>query len=430
MEVPLKLLIVDDDKVDRMLVRRAIKAANVQADITEACDCAAAITALKAETFDCACLDYRLPDGNGLDLVQRIRAEAIACPLIMLTGQGDEQVAVQLMKAGATDYLVKSQISPERLAQTLFSAIRIYQAEQQAELSNRQLQESYGLLILKNQELEQQRQQIQEKNLLLQQNIAEREQMALQQQDFIAHLTHDLRTPLFASDTMLKMFQREIFCPLPEDMHHSISAMIRSNRNLIQIVDALLEVHCYEAGVKKLNFMPCDLWKISIEVIQELLPLAEEKGIALQIEGIDPEKMDIEPRLPTVQGDYLELRRMMTNLLGNSIKFTDSGFVALRFFVVPTADPMTASDGNSGWLVLEIEDTGYGMSEDEQANLFERFRKGRHKQSGSGLGLHLAYRIVQVHRGNIDVHSELEHGSIFTIRLPIQEQLRDSVAQF
>jgi signal transduction histidine kinase len=410
METALNLLIVDDDEVDRMAVRRALKSADVQAILTEACDAAEALATLQRAPFDCVFLDYRLPDQDGLALVQAIRAAGIQAPLIVLTGQGDEQIAVDLMKAGANDYLSKSKISPGRLAQMLRNALRLYQAEQQVAQASQQLQESYTLLVQKNEALEQQQQQIQAQNLQLQQSIAEREQMMLQREDFIAHLTHDLRTPLFASDTMLKMFQKEAFCPLPPDMHRAITAMIRSNQTLMQIVDTLLEVHSYEAGVKTLTLMPCNIGKLAREVLQELVPLAQEKGIDLRLQGgSEPNHAE-----PIVQGDYLELHRMLINLVGNSIKFTETGSIKLRV----TPGCTSVLDASKAWVLIDVQDTGYGMSEAEQATLFERFRKGTHKQAGSGLGLHLVYRIVQAHHGRIEVCSAVGQGSLFTISLP------------
>jgi signal transduction histidine kinase len=218
---------------------------------------------------------------------------------------------------------------------------------------------------------------------------------------------------------MLKMFQKEVFCPLPEEMHQAIAAMIRSNRNLIHIMDALLEVHCYEAGMKTFNFIPCDLWAISHEVVQEIQPLAEQKGIALTLACDDTSSHS--NTFAKVQGDHLELRRMITNLLGNSIKFTETGSVELR--LKPTTQ---AGQGNSelpqDWLILEVQDTGFGMTDEEQETLFERFHKGTHKQSSSGLGLHLVQRIVQIHQGSIEVESELGKGSLFTVRLPVESQ--------
>jgi len=142
MEETVKILVVDDDEVDRMAVRRALKAAGVQMDLSEVRDCQAAITALQQQQFDCVFLDYRLPDGDGLSLVQQVRSLRIAVPLVVLTGQGDEQIAVQVMKAGAYDYLSKAKVSPDSLYQILRHAIRVHEAEMQTAVANQKLKES------------------------------------------------------------------------------------------------------------------------------------------------------------------------------------------------------------------------------------------------------------------------------------------------
>ncbi|WP_104545530.1 PAS domain S-box protein [Chroococcidiopsis sp. TS-821] len=142
MEETLKILIVDDDEVDRMAVRRALRAAGVPNELLEVSNCAEAIATLQTQEFDCVFLDYFLPDGNGLNLVQQLRALDITVPLVVLTAQGDEQIAVQLIKAGAHDYLAKANISPENLAQVLRQTIRVHRAEQAAALANERLRES------------------------------------------------------------------------------------------------------------------------------------------------------------------------------------------------------------------------------------------------------------------------------------------------
>ena len=174
----LKILIVDDDEVDRMTVRRALKSAGVLVEVYEAEDCAAALEKLsisqdeivaarlfkqeefqkfsEAENtenslfsnqifdckFDCVFLDYGLPDGDGLTLVQDIRKVGFKVPLIVLTGQGDEQIAVELMKAGASDYIVKGKLSSDSLSRSLQNAIRVYSAESQAFHTSQKLKES------------------------------------------------------------------------------------------------------------------------------------------------------------------------------------------------------------------------------------------------------------------------------------------------
>jgi signal transduction histidine kinase/DNA-binding response OmpR family regulator len=128
----LKILVVDDDDVDRMAVRRALKLSGLEATVTEAEDADGALKRLAREHFDCTLLDYRMPGSDGLDVVRAARERGILVPFIMLTGFGDEQTAVELMKAGAADYIPKSSLTPERLALSLRGVLRIHQAEIEA----------------------------------------------------------------------------------------------------------------------------------------------------------------------------------------------------------------------------------------------------------------------------------------------------------
>lgn len=150
MEETVKILVVDDDEVDRMLVKRSLLSAGVKTQLLEATNCAEAIAIVQQQTFDCIFLDYLLPDGDGLGLVQQIRALDITTPLVVLTGQGDERIAVEVMKAGAADYISKARLSPESLYQTLRQAVRLYRAEHAALLANerlRQSEERYRLVL-------------------------------------------------------------------------------------------------------------------------------------------------------------------------------------------------------------------------------------------------------------------------------------------
>ncbi len=399
MEETLHILIVDDDEVDRMAVRRALTQSGLSLLFTEATTYAQAITLLETNLFDCTFLDYGLPDQNGLNLVQTARRLNIKHPLVVLTGQGDEKIAVDLMKAGATDYLAKSQISATTLAQILRNAIRIDRAERQVLQSNQQLQQNNELLQQQNHDLAEQRTQI--------------EMQALQQKDFIAHLTHDLRTPLVGANLMFDLFEKEAFGALSPEMHDALKSMDRSNQNLLDLVNTLLEVHCYESGMKTLIFIPCDMWEIIQDVVSELQPLAQHKSIILKAlcQLANPESYKI-------LGDYQELRRMIANLVGNALKFTDAGSIQLSLDFSPAmADETVAVNG---WISIEIQDTGMGISAEEQAVIFQRFRTGKHRRTGSGLGLHLVQRIVTTHAGTITVNSEIGKGSLFKLCLPAQ----------
>jgi two-component system, sensor histidine kinase and response regulator len=393
----LRILIVDDDEIDRMAVRRALMQSGLSLVLTEATTYAQAITLLKTHTFDCTFLDYGLPDQSGLSLVQTARGLNVQHPLVVLTGQGDEKIAVDLMKAGATDYLAKSQISATTLAQILRNAMRIDQAEREVQQSNLQLQQNNELLQQQNRDLEEQRLQIEAQNL--------------QQQDFIAHLTHDLRTPLVGANLMFKLFAKEAFGSLSPEMHDALTAMDRSNQNLLELVNTLLEVHCYESGSKTLTLTTCNMWEIVQDVVQELQPLAQHKSITL---GTSRDTSS--PKSLNVLGDYQELRRMIANLVGNALKFTDFGSIELSLGFA-AADGIAAVNG---WISIEVQDSGLGMSAEEQAIIFQRFRTGNHRRAGSGLGLHLVQRIVKEHSGIITVVSKPGAGSLFKVLLPAQ----------
>ena len=392
------ILIVDDDEVDRMAIRRALMRAGLDVTISEADTCASALAMLATTSFDCTFLDYGLPDQNGLALVKSARDLEIQHPLVVLTGQGDERLAVELMQAGATDYLPKSQISPNTLAQILRNAIRIDRAERVAIETSKQLQQNNELLRQQNHDLEQQRAQIEIQNL--------------QREDFIAHLTHDLRTPLVAANIMFKLFAQEAFCPLSADMHEALSAMDRSNQNLLELVNTLLEVNRYESGNKALTLTKCDIWDIMHAVAEELQPLARYKTIDLLVVSDLPD-----PKSLIVIGDCQEIRRAIANLVGNALKFTDTGKVELKLGFCPAASDDTVA--MNGWASIDVQDTGLGMSAEDQTTIFERFRTGTHRQAGSGLGLHLVARIVTAHSGTITVTSAPNQGSLFKILLPI-----------
>ncbi len=363
----IKILLVDDDEVDRMAVHRALKSASFPVQITEAKNCADTLSKLNQETFDCALLDYRLPDGDGLELVIQIRDRNIQIPLIVLTGQGDDQIAVELLKAGASDYLAKSKVSPGRLAQVLQNALRVHKAETAMEIANQQ-----------------------------------REELLKQREDFISRLTHDLQTPLLAANRMLQLFLEGVFGELPSAIIPPISVIIRSNHNLLQMVSNIVEVYSHEAEGKHLNFDLCDVQDSLKEVVQELLPLAIAKNIGLSLNVQAPGRY-------LVLGDCLELRRVFINLIGNSIKFTDVGKIQVS---------LSHSNEHPKTVVITVKDTGSGITTEMQNALFERFRSGNHKRSNTGLGLYLSRRILELHQGSISLHSELGMGSTFTIYLP------------
>ncbi|MEW5929760.1 MAG: PAS domain-containing protein [Gemmatimonadota bacterium] len=145
----LRILVVDDDEVDRMAVRRALRASGTDAEVAEAEDVDSALAALRDGAWDCVLLDFQLPGGDGRRVLREARAAGIATPMVMLTGQADTRTAVELMKAGAADYLDKAGLTPERLERSVRHAVRVFRAElqtRQAEAALREEEERYRLV--------------------------------------------------------------------------------------------------------------------------------------------------------------------------------------------------------------------------------------------------------------------------------------------
>ncbi|MCJ8278761.1 MAG: HAMP domain-containing histidine kinase, partial [Rivularia sp. ALOHA_DT_140] len=244
--------------------------------------------------------------------------------------------------------------------------------------------------------------------LRLNHSIDERDEIARQREDFVSRLTHDLRTPLVAEERMMILFLEGALGELSPSMKEALTIMARSNSNLLAMVNTLLEVYRFEAGRKTLAFLTVDICQLIEEVASELTPLAEQKGLLIQVDLKQSENGI------SVLGDRLELHRLITNLVGNAIKFTDNGSVSIC---------LESDSTDCDVITIKIVDTGQGISAEQQATLFERFRPGSNKSSGSGLGLYLSRRIVEAHQGNIKVDSELGKGSVFTVVLPIKQSV-------
>src|SRR5687768_9929750 len=132
---PLHILLIDDDDVDRTMVRRALVSSGVQADFSEAADGRSGLAALQKGAFDCALLDHGLPDIDGLAVLQAAGESGVKRPIILLPGHGDEELAVETVRAGANDYLSKNRLSRDLLAHSVRHVVRLHRAQAEAQLA-------------------------------------------------------------------------------------------------------------------------------------------------------------------------------------------------------------------------------------------------------------------------------------------------------
>ena len=360
-----RILVVDDSPDNLFLVQTLLEDEGYEVWLAE--DGFSAIEQIEKDPPQLVLLDVMMPEMDGYEVTRRIRGRENLpfIPILLITAY-DQSSVVTGLDVGADDFIRKPVEVEELLARVR------------------------SLLRLKH-------------------SVDEREQMSRQREDFVSRLTHDLRTPLVAADRMLSLLRQGALGELSREMEDALTTMKRSNQNLLQMVNTLLEVYRYEAGSKQLTFGSFDFHELLDEAITSLKPLAEEKNLDLKIELGDRE--------PTVRikGDRLEWQRVFINLLGNAIKFTDSGFVAMRFHL----ETDTSVEPPRQWAIVSVRDSGPGIAEDTLATLFDRFRQGHHKRAGTGLGLHLSRTIVEAHGGTISVDSQLGEGSTFTVRLPL-----------
>lgn len=400
----LKILIVDDDEVDRMAVRRALNKAGVSMEVVEADDFETALATLKHSIFDCVFLDYRLPDKDGLELLKELHLTEINVPLIVLTGQGDEQIAVELMKAGAADYLSKSRISPETLFQVLRNALRIHQAEMAAELANKRLRESNKLLIQKNHELEKQRQQIELQN----QQLLEVSRLKSQ---FLANMSHELRTPMNAIMGFSQLLLRQYPDPLSSKQIDMVQRIFNNSQHLLTMLNEVLDFSKIEAGRLELNLEEFDLAHLITITTAELRCLADEKNLGVEV--------NIELENPDIFSDKNCLKRVIVNLISNAIKFTESGYINIRSWNLQNEQ-----------VAISVEDTGIGIAKEHLTVIFKAFQQVdqtiTRQHSGTGLGLAITKTLVEAMGGTITVQSIVQKGSIFRVDIPRQHKKKST----
>lgn len=225
---------------------------------------------------------------------------------------------------------------------------------------------------------------------------------------FLATMSHEIRTPM---NGIIGMTQLLLDSRLTASQRSYAEAVKNSGEALLAIINDILDYSKIEAGKITLEERPIDLASTLESVAELLAPRAFERGLEIVTE--------IDPAMPElVRGDEPRIRQVLLNLVGNAIKFTSEGGVALRLHV----DAARGSDEKLG-LIIEVEDTGIGMDAAELETIFEDFAQGDQSHSrryeGTGLGLAITRRLVTVMGGRIEVESELGRGSLFRVYLPL-----------
>ena len=220
---------------------------------------------------------------------------------------------------------------------------------------------------------------------------------------FLANMSHELRTPLNAILGYTELIADGIYGEPSEKMLAVLKRLESNGKHLLGLINDVLDLSKIEAGQLTLELSDYSLEDIAQTVRSTLEPLAADKKLAFKIE--------VAPKLPPGHGDGRRLAQVVINLVGNAIKFTDTGEVVIK---------ATAANGS---FHLSVCDTGPGISAADQAKLFQEFQQADNaitrKKGGTGLGLAISKRIIEMHGGKIWVESQLGKGSTFAFTLPV-----------
>src|SRR5215510_8133155 len=253
--------------------------------------------------------------------------------------------------------------------------------------------------------------------------------------EFLANISHELRTPLNAIVGFVELLKDGVYGDLSPRQVPPVDRIAASANHLRHLVDQVLDIAKIAAGRLEVHREPIALRTFVLNIASELESLINERGLSLSIA--------VGASLPRVRTDPTHLRQILVNLIGNAVKYTPSGGIAVRARLVgvPTApgstllrrhtppeDPnLTARspDPRRPWIALQVVDTGVGIAPADQARIFEEFEqvnagpRGDSMQRGTGLGLAISRRLAQLLEGDIRVESQLGRGSTFTLWLPV-----------
>jgi adenylate cyclase len=220
---------------------------------------------------------------------------------------------------------------------------------------------------------------------------------------FLANMSHELRTPLNAILGYTELILDKVYGDTPDRMRGVLERIERNGRHLLGLINDVLDLSKIEAGQLVLALSDYSLKGVIQTVFIAIEPLAREKQIAL--------KIDVAQELPQGRGDERRLTQVLLNLVGNAIKFTDSGEISIR------------GSSTNGSFTVAVNDTGPGISEADQAKLFQEFQQADNsitrKKGATGLGLAISKRIIEMHGGKIWVESVEGKGSTFSFSLPV-----------
>ncbi|MBW4967772.1 response regulator [Pseudoalteromonas sp. CR1] len=361
-----QLLLVEDDEDDYILTCDYLEQLDSHTfNVQWVSSPEQAIETLSKNEHDICLLDYRLGASNGLDVLKEAIANGFSGPIIMLTGQSDDELDSAALDAGAVDYLIKGEMSSSRFAR----AIRYALARKDVEGER------------------------------VERLKAEAENRSKDR--FLAHLSHELRTPLSSILGYTELLMQSDFSQQAEN---ELGVIYRNGKHLLSLLNDVLDLSKIAADKLELTLSEVNLDSMLADVYTLMRVSVLDKGLTLRFES--------DQALPLVTRlDATRVRQILINLINNAVKFTDKGEIVVKAW--------TQHVDNKEMLFFSIKDSGMGIAPEKQQLIFKPFEQIADVESrsvgGAGLGLAICAELLSRMQGSISLHSEIGKGSTFTI---------------
>ncbi len=375
---PLRVLLVDDSVDDADLLRRDLARGGLAVE-TERVDTASDfIAALDAKSWDLVLSDFSMPAFGGREALDILKARALDIPFLFVSGTMGEDVAVEAMRAGASDYFAKGNTT--RLVPAIEREMREAKARRERKADRQRAEDERERLV------------------------AELKTALKARDDFLSIASHELKTPLTSLQLQVqglaRLCTRDPSGSIPVASFESRArSMARQLQRLNALIGSLLDVTRIASGDIPLFSEPVPLHEVVAEAVEACKNLLE------------PAKAEVVVHADPVTGEWDRLRveTIVLNLLSNAMKFAGG-------------KPVEVTLSRAGERArLTVADHGIGIPREEQARIFEKFERAVPKQhyGGLGLGLWVARQLVVAHGGSIHVESEEGRGSTFAVELPL-----------
>ncbi|MFK8028719.1 MAG: sensor histidine kinase [Gammaproteobacteria bacterium] len=383
----LRILMIDDDPGYRTLCERYLhKSRRAKFHVTMASSVAEGLEALKNAEFDCLLVDYVLPDFAGTQVIRSIRDSEIMDanpPTVIMSAQGGEDAAADAVRAGAMDFLPKRIVSSTSLVSAITNAVQKNSLRKSVVASSSKLQCAIEELKTKNEEISR----------------------------FYQLVSHEVKTPLSAAREFIAITLDGIAGPVTDYQKEMLTHALDSCDQIGAHFNDLIEVTRLENQKIELNRELASIDEVVTRCFASMNKTIVEKKIFV--------KKRIINALPPFWFDVNRIIQVLSNLLGNAIKYTPEGgtvTLALRY------------SKEQRCIDIAVSDEGCGITEKDQARVFDRLYQVGNSDasmgSGLGLGLSIAKEIVELHNGQLSVESEIGKGSTFNVQLP--SGIRDS----